>query len=149
MSRSRDTDGCHDDRRRQAPSGGGGDEAGPGEPHRLPQVAAIDAAGDPARLDLVVPHDLACLQGHFPDIAIVPGVAMIGWAEYFAREILGCEGALHELERLKFNQLVRPGRALVLKLAHPRPAGDGYEVAYRFQSPTDGRDLASGRLIFH
>lgn len=149
MNHSRDTERSGAQPDTQAPSRSDGAGVATAEANRLPRVDAVDTAGDPARLELFVPHDLACLEGHFPDIAIVPGVAMIGWAEHFAREILGCNGELRDLERLKFNQLVRPGRALVLQLMHPQAGGDGREVAYRFQSPADGRDLASGRLIFH
>jgi len=149
MSRSHDADPSASARGSQPSVSEEGPGANPQEPNRLPRVEAIDAAGESARIDLFVPYDLACLEGHFPDIAIVPGVVMIGWAEHFARETLGCNGELHELDRLKFNQLVRPGRSLVLELTQPQAAGQGYEVGYRFQSPADGRDLASGRLVFH
>jgi len=115
------------------------------EPRRLPEVEVVESQKHGCRIWLRVPHDLGCLEGHFPDLAIVPGIALIGWAEHFAREHLGFAGEVRAVERVKFNQLVRPGRSLVLALsAH----SDNETTAYRFQSTHDQRDLASGQLHF-
>ncbi len=115
------------------------------EPKRLPDVEVVESQEHGCRIWLHVPHDLGCLEGHFPDLAIVPGVALIGWAEYFAREHLGFTGEVREVERVKFNQLVRPGRSLVLALS---THSDDETAGYRFQATDDQRDLASGQLHF-
>lgn len=97
------------------------------------------------RIEFLVPHELACLEGHFPDLPIVPGVALLGWAERCARERLGADGEVRRVERLKFNRLVRPGETVALDLDWERADGD---ETCRFRWTRQGHEVASGRLFF-
>jgi len=118
---------------------------GSNEPKRLPGVVRATAHAHGWAIVLDVASDLGCLEGHFPDLAIVPGVALIGWAESLAREYLDATGEVRALEQVKFNQLVRPGQQLMLTLSQDP---DGAGIDYRFRDPQGERDFASGRLLF-
>lgn len=114
-------------------------------PRRLPDTIAVEDGDRTCEIRLRVPDDLGCLAGHFPGLPVVPGVALVGWVEHFARRHLGMTGAVRDLERMKFSRLLRPGPELVLTLTQDdvRRA-----IGYRFRSATGGTDYASGRLVF-
>ena len=114
-----------------------------GDP-RLPDVTAVRADGDRCELELRVPERLGCFDGHFPGLPVVPGVALIGWAEHFARHHMGVAGEVRDLEAVKFSKLVRPGDALTLQLV---PGTDRSVIRFRFRSADGAADCASGRLL--
>ena len=110
---------------------------------RLPECLGVDAAGARCAVSLRVPPDLDCLEGHFPGLPVVPGIALIGWAEHYAREHLGVTGEIRDIERIKFSRLVRPGHCLELELERD----DGRDaIGYRFRARAGGGDFASGRF---
>ena len=53
----------------------------------LPPVVArtMDEAGR-LHLSLQLECDLPCFAGHFPGVAVLPGVAQLAWAVHFAAE---------------------------------------------------------------
>lgn len=114
-------------------------------PRRLPDTIAVAGGDASCEIRLHVPAGLGCLEGHFPGAAVVPGVALVGWAEHYARQHLGATGEVRDLERMKFSRVLRPGRGLVLTLTQDdvRRA-----IGYRFRSAAGGPDYASGRLLF-
>lgn len=112
---------------------------------RLPQTLAIDGDAKSCEARLRVPQDLGFLEGHFPGAAVVPGVALIGWAEQIARDHFAVTGEVRDIERVKFNTPVQPGHELVLRLVHDDVR---HRIGYRFRSPGGAEEFASGRLVF-
>jgi 3-hydroxymyristoyl/3-hydroxydecanoyl-(acyl carrier protein) dehydratase len=101
----------------------------------------VHAAGG-AEVDLVVPHELRYLRGHFPGAPIVPGVVQIKWAIVFARKLLQAGGEFAGMKAVKFLELMHPGDTATLKLDYS-PA-DG-ELRFSFES---GRArYSNGRLL--
>lgn len=100
---------------------------------------------DSLRCELVIqiPEDLIYLQGHFPGVPVVPGVALLRWVEYFAREYLSVVGICKNLEVIKFKQLVRPGDTLTLTLVHQ---AEKNKLLFTFASASG--EHSSGRLVF-
>lgn len=92
-------------------------------------------------LRLVVEPDLACFQGHFPALPILPGVTQIDWAARFAREHLGVRGTFAGMEGVKFAQMIRPGVVVDLSLER---TDDGARVQFRYRSATG--ELSQGVL---
>jgi acyl-coenzyme A synthetase/AMP-(fatty) acid ligase/3-hydroxymyristoyl/3-hydroxydecanoyl-(acyl carrier protein) dehydratase len=111
-----------------------------------PEVLAVRPAGstaDHVTLDLHVPRGLAHFPGHFPGLAILPGVVQIDWAVRFAREHLPLCGEFTALENIKFLALVLPDARLELTLKW-----DAEKTRLEFSFATSQRKYSSGRIVF-
>ncbi len=96
-----------------------------------------------ARLALDVTPELAAFEGHFPQAAVLPGVALLDWAVRLGRDAFGLQGGLQRMETVKFQHLVRPGAKLQVELDWQPAAA---QLGFRFVS---GQGVhASGRLRF-
>lgn len=69
-----------------------------------------------ADVAFTLPSDLIFFNGHFPDRAILPGVAQAHLAVLIAQRLWGDWPADANLARLKFRRVLLPGDAVVLKL---------------------------------
>ncbi|MBE1159938.1 hypothetical protein [Dyella acidiphila] len=94
-------------------------------------------------LALRVPVDLAYFPGHFPNAPVLPGVAQIEWALALAAPRLGTPLRCHTMEALKFQQLLRPGDRVDLRLQHDA-ARNKLHFAYRYGE----KAFSSGRLAW-
>lgn len=93
-------------------------------------------------LDLFIDPALPQLDGHFPDLPIVPGVALVDWAARLAARHLHCGDGVARSLQVKFRRLIQPGKMVTLALEH-QPATQRLVFTYR-----DGNDiLASGRFL--
>lgn len=111
-------------------------------------------------LELFIPEELAYLNGHFDQIAIVPGVTQIHWAVYYAQQnfnkhidahqltnTLSAEqtpfDGFYEMQVIKFKSLIFPKTTINLNL---RFIDDSKKLYFRFYSGT--QEFSSGRLYF-
>lgn len=65
---------------------------------------------------LRVPADLACLEGHFPGLPVLPGLAQLQWAVKAAGLLTGAPVRVCGIEALKFRELIRPGEVFSAEL---------------------------------
>jgi 3-hydroxymyristoyl/3-hydroxydecanoyl-(acyl carrier protein) dehydratase len=82
----------------------------------LPRILRERRDGTRTELDIVVDPGNPWFAGHFPQLAILPGVVQIGWAEHFARTLHGFDTDLRGLEQVKFKRPILPGTELTLRL---------------------------------
>ncbi len=108
-----------------------------------PMVVRAAVEGTVARVVLIVPGELDYLDGHFPDVPIVPGVVQVKWAIESARHFLGVSGTVVGLEALKFQKVMRPGDEVTMTLEN---AADSQKLKFSFQS--DHSRYSSGRIVF-
>ncbi|PLZ04289.1 AMP-dependent synthetase [Burkholderia sp. WAC0059] len=92
---------------------------------------------------LRVPATLAHFAGHFPGLAILPGVVQIDWAMRLAADETPEVRTCVSIDRLKFMAPVPPGALLDLTLAHDAARGR-VQFSYRLR----GRDCASGVFVY-
>jgi predicted hotdog family 3-hydroxylacyl-ACP dehydratase len=90
---------------------------------------------------LRVPADLPCLEGHFPGLPVLPGLAQLRWAVEAAAFLRGAPFVPTRIEALKFRELLRPGEEFV---ARAELSSDGLVV--RFSVEREGRVVATCRL---
>ncbi len=107
------------------------------------EVLAASQCGDQLRYDLRVPPSLAHFDGHFPGLAILPGVVQIDWAIRLASEHIPHLREVRSIDRLKFTAPVPPGALLSLAMTH-----DASERRVRFAYRLGERDSASGVIVY-
>ena len=109
-----------------------------------PEIFAVREQADGIEIDLVVPPDAFCLQGHFPALPIVPGVAQIDRAVAFAdRYLVTAIGGATDF-RVKFRSIMQPSVRVTLELRLV-PASDG-KPRLTFEYRARGRVFSSGAL---
>ncbi len=110
--------------------------AAPGSP-----VVAERRGPDWIERDLDVSRDLPCLDGHFPDRPVVPGVALLGWAIEALGALEAGRFRVREVQGLKFHRFLEPGARAVLRVEIGR---GGERAAFTVR---DGAEIAAeGRL---
>ncbi|MET1027219.1 MAG: hypothetical protein ABWY00_08630 [Dongiaceae bacterium] len=104
-----------------------------------PELRSKRTTSEGIELDLFIPVTLRQLDGHFPNLPIVPGVAQIDWAaKYAARHLNLGDGVAMSLQ-VKFRRVMAPGNEVTLVLKH-QPQRRRMSFAYRQQDEV----LASG-----
>jgi hypothetical protein len=86
-----------------------------------PEIRAVRPLADGVELDLFISPDIACLEGHFPHMPIVPGVAQIDWAIKLARRHLKFPIDSAQAFRVKFRRVAFPDTVVTLSLRHTGP----------------------------
>ena len=83
-----------------------------------PDIRATRPLPDGLELDLFLPASLAQLEGHFPNMPIVPGVAQIDWAAKLAARHLGAGDGVARNFQVKFRRVTVPDATVTLTLRH-------------------------------
>lgn len=108
----------------------------------LPTV--LNRSRDPEPVfTLAMDADLTAFQGHFPGNPILPGVVQVDWAVRFGTEAFGDLGRFRGIERLKFQELIRPGETLELHLGFDPGLG-----RLRFRYLAGAVRKSSGVMLF-
>jgi len=107
---------------------------------REPAVLEWRATADELFARLVFPKDLECFQGHFPEFAVLPGVAQLYFVRRFARQAFPDWPERAVYRRLKFQKLILPGKQVELQV---RRLGVS---AFEFSLTTDGGRCASAQI---
>jgi predicted hotdog family 3-hydroxylacyl-ACP dehydratase len=108
-----------------------------------PTLEVLDEHRDERSLEqrLRVPEDLPCLEGHFPGLPVLPGLAQLGWAAEAGSLLTGAPFRPTRIEALKFRELVRPGEEFT---ARAELASGG--LALRLNVEREGRVAATCRF---
>lgn len=106
-----------------------------------PLLLEVKAAINTVELSLAMPHDLMYFRGHFPTLAVLPGVVQIDWVMNYGRRYFNLGDVSARTLRIKFRRLIRPGDRLVLTLAY-QPTRNQIEFSYADPAGT----LSSGRI---
>ena len=82
------------------------------------EILSTQTAQDIVTMKIRIPENLFYFQGHFPDIAILPGVVMTNWVLEYAEQFFDFDPTRFVgLNSLKFMQVVRPNYTLELTLS--------------------------------
>jgi 3-hydroxymyristoyl/3-hydroxydecanoyl-(acyl carrier protein) dehydratase len=112
----------------------------------LPEILAVRRGPEGSALvtlDLHVAADIVHFAGHFPGLAMLPGVLQIDWAARLAREYLALNGEFKSMENIKFQALILPDARLALTLNWNAVKGH-----LEFSYATSQRKYSTGRIVF-
>lgn len=109
----------------------------------LPKVLARRDVEGGTELDLEVQADNPWFSGHFPEMAILPGVVQIGWAAHFGHRFFGLGPGVSLMEQVKFRRPILPGVRLTLTLKANAAAG---RLRYEYRDAEHA--YSSGSLHF-
>jgi acyl-coenzyme A synthetase/AMP-(fatty) acid ligase len=98
----------------------GPSNAAPARPTE-PEIRDVRPLADGAEFDLFISTDLACFDGHFPGMPIVPGVVQIDWAIKLAARHLNFPIDSAQAFRVKFRRVTFPNTVVTLSLRHTGP----------------------------
>jgi len=108
-----------------------------------PIVKQQTVDGDTVHLVLEMPENLFYFQGHFPQAAVLPGVAQLDWVMGYLSEFFGMrKDKLLSVDALKFQIIVRP--SYIVDLTLTKLKCDKFGFSY---SSTHGQH-ASGKVVF-
>ena len=105
-------------------------------------LARRDVAGR-VELDLEVQPDNPWFAGHFPELAILPGVVQIGWAVHFGHTLCGLGPGVSLMEQVKFRRPIQPGARVTLSLKV-----DSTARTLRYEYKDAEHSYSSGSLHF-
>ena len=78
---------------------------------------------------LVFPPDSRCFKGHFPEFAILPGVAQLYFIRRFGRQAFADYPDVATYRRLKFQKIVMPGRPVSLSMTRLGEGRFGFSLS--------------------
>ncbi|UXY16007.1 AMP-binding protein [Chitiniphilus purpureus] len=110
----------------------------------LPYVLDAAADGEAVTLRCHVDATLAPFAGHFPELPVLPGVALIDWAVHYGRRHFALPPDCTGMQAIKFQRAVRPGAVVSLRLAWLPGRG---QLTFEYHAE-DGTPHAGGRLYF-
>src|SRR6185503_20476174 len=92
-------------------------------------------------LELEVQAANPWFEGHFPQMAILPGVVQIGWAVHLSHARFGFGPGVSVMEQVKFKRPVQPGIRLTLTL---KPDAERRRVRYEYR---EGEQTCSSGVL--
>ncbi|MBV8249510.1 MAG: acyl-CoA synthetase [Comamonas sp.] len=108
----------------------------------LPVPHWLERSENQAKARLQVQPQLRVLEGHFPDAALVPGVAQLHWAASLGQQAFGLACGFADAQLLKFQQPILPGDTVELQLCWQADSG-----CLQFSLSSARGAHASGRLL--
>jgi acyl-CoA synthetase (AMP-forming)/AMP-acid ligase II len=86
------------------------------ERQALPPFAATTRTTHEMVLTLALRDCMQAFDGHFPQLAILPGVIQVDWALRLAQRYFSIEGHFSDLRQLRFQRILRPDDEVSLTL---------------------------------
>ncbi len=88
-----------------------------------------------------VPEDLVFLEGHFPQLPVVPGVCQLKWVLDGIEELTGKPAKVEALEAVKFHEILSPNQEFCMELAFNTAANK-----WNYKLFSGEKKLSSGRV---
>ena len=69
-----------------------------------------------AEIKLIFLKNSNFFKGHFPDVAILPGVVQLFFAHFLAEDVFDEKISMKKIKKIKFSRVIKPEREVILKL---------------------------------
>jgi len=109
----------------------------------LPPLAVATRAAHEMVLSIALRDCMQAFDGHFPQLAVLPGVVQIDWALRLAQRYFRIEGRFSDIRQLKFLRILRPDDDVSLTL---RFFPEKKEVRFSYASAHG--EHSQGRVLF-
>jgi 3-hydroxymyristoyl/3-hydroxydecanoyl-(acyl carrier protein) dehydratase len=108
----------------------------------LPQIVSLQQHDNSITWRIFVDGSLDFFKGHFPELAVLPGVTQLDWAVQLGCTAFGYHPQVASLEVLKFQQLLLPNSHVNLTMSDNK---DHAKLTFQY---TEG-DIcySSGRIV--
>lgn len=116
----------------------------------LPEVEVQSQDGSRFSAAYHVQEDMPWFSGHFPGIAILPGLGMLALSVHTLRRGLGLTDLrLARVNKIRFKSVVRPGERLdvVCELLDGDPELRQTELKARFELSRAEQNIGSGQIV--
>lgn len=90
----------------------------------------------------IVPDGLVYLEGHFPEIPIVPGVVQIDWVMQALKRVLNRDREKLQMEAMKFTNILQPGVEFFIEVKPMK-----IPEKYQFRLWSDQSEFSKGRIF--
>ncbi|MHA2937294.1 ApeI family dehydratase [Vibrio sp. RC27] len=87
---------------------------------QLPFIQNVEITHDRVVLSMTIQPELEYFSGHFDGFPILPGVAQLDWALYFAAHYFEAPFEFSGMEVVKYQKPISPSTALQLELKWER-----------------------------
>lgn len=110
---------------------------------RLPRVSLLERELARVTLEVIAPADLLYFDGHFAQVAILPGVVQLDWAILYARQYFEMAERFDAVHALKFQHVIGAEMPVTLELIFDAQKNN---LNFRYFSPAHVH--SSGRILF-
>ena len=107
----------------------------------LEKIKLVEKTENSVTLEFSVPAASPYYDGHFPDFPILPALAQMEMAVRLAAEYLGTSIDIAEIKRIKFSNLVKPGKIHTIRLEKGEKT-----LSFKVFSPE--RNSADSKAVF-
>lgn len=112
-------------------------------PATAPRVLSTTRRDDTVIIDLYVPPELRWFEGHFAELALLPGVVQTTWVVEFGRRHFDLPPHFRAMNNMKFMRFILPGSQVALQLRY-----DAGRRELFFEYREGAAVCASGRVGF-
>ncbi|MFZ6751419.1 AMP-binding protein [Undibacterium sp. Ren11W] len=110
---------------------------------RLPRLKLLEREANRLALEVIAPADLLYFDGHFSQMAILPGVVQLDWAIHYGCEYFALAAGFEAVHALKFQQVIRAEMPVTLELIF-----DAQKNSLNFRYFSAAHAHSSGRILF-
>lgn len=108
---------------------------------KLAQENTCQIIGNKLILSLTLQPELFWFQGHFPERAILPGVAQIDWVLFYAQTKLGVDFHFQGMDMVKFQRPLFPNEIVELTISWQLES-----LKINFEYTCEGASVSKGRI---
>ncbi len=111
----------------------------------IPAFEVIQETPVMRQIKLLISAELPFFDGHFAEALIMPAVAQLNLAQYFAESYFECQQGFSQLKNVKFRNIIHPNSIIMLNLKF-NASRDTVEFEYcNTQNPSQLK--SSGQII--
>lgn len=112
--------------------------------HKLNEEKIISQEEDSVVLEYYISEECDFFDGHFPEIHLVPAVAQIDMATYFAKKYFGTSRYLMSAKRIKFTSPVKPNSTVQMSLKFN---SEKSSITYKLTSADGEKSYSGGTFV--